>query len=68
MKSLIYEESGQDLVEYALLMAFIALVCILGMQQLGTAINTTYGSVNTSWQRQALSGCLEVVSGARAAG
>ena len=48
MKSLIYEESGQDLVEYAFLMAFIALVCILGMQQLGTAINATYGSVNTS--------------------
>ena len=43
MKSLIYEESGQDLVEYALLLAFIALVCILGMQQLGTAINATTG-------------------------
>ncbi len=48
MKSLIYEESGQDLVEYALLMAFIALACILGMQQLGVAINATYGSVTTS--------------------
>ena len=48
MRSLIYQESGQDLVEYALLLAFIALVCILGMQQLGTAINGTYGSVNTS--------------------
>ncbi len=48
MKSLIREESGQDLVEYALLLAFIALVCILGMQQLGTAINATYWSVNSS--------------------
>ena len=48
MKSLIYEEGGQDLVEYAFLLAFIALVCIFGMQQLGTAINATYMSVNTS--------------------
>jgi pilus assembly protein Flp/PilA len=48
VKRVIYEESGQDLVEYALLLAFIALVCIFGMQRLGTAINATYGSVNTS--------------------
>jgi len=48
VKSLIYDESGQDLVEYAFLLAFIALVCVLGMQQLGTAINATYMSVNTS--------------------
>jgi len=48
VKRLIYEESGQDLVEYAFLMAFVALACILGMQQLGLAINRTYGSVNTS--------------------
>ena len=48
MKSLICQESGQDLVEYAFLLAFIALVRVLGMQQLGTAINATYMSVNTS--------------------
>jgi len=49
VKRLISEESGQDLVEYAFLLAFIALACILGMQQLGIAINQTYGSVNTSF-------------------
>jgi len=48
VKSLIYEEGGQDLVEYAFLLAFIALACVLGMQQLGTAINGVYGSVNSS--------------------
>ncbi len=48
MKQLMYEESGQDLVEYAFLLAFIALACVLGMQQLGTAINATYLSVNAS--------------------
>jgi Flp pilus assembly pilin Flp len=42
------DDSGQDLVEYAMLMAFISLVCIVALQSLGTAINTTYGSVSTS--------------------
>jgi Flp pilus assembly pilin Flp len=46
--SLAREEEGQDLVEYALLITFIALACIVGMQQLGTAINNKYQSISTS--------------------
>ena len=42
------EEEGQDLVEYALLITFIALACIVGMQNLGTAINQKYSDVSTS--------------------
>ena len=42
------EEEGQDLVEYALLITFIALACIVGMQQLGTAINNNYNSISQS--------------------
>ena len=42
------EDEGQDLVEYALLIAFIALACIIGLQQLGTAINQTYNSISAS--------------------
>ncbi len=42
------EDEGQDLVEYALLIAFIALACIIGLQQLGTAINNTYNSISSS--------------------
>ena len=42
------EDEGQDLVEYALLITFIALACIVGMQQLGTAINQKYQSISTS--------------------
>jgi pilus assembly protein Flp/PilA len=42
------EEEGQDLVEYALLIAFIALACIIGLQNLGTAINKTYNSISAS--------------------
>jgi pilus assembly protein Flp/PilA len=44
------DEQGQDLVEYALLITFIALACIVGMQQLGTAINNNYQSISTSLQ------------------
>ena len=39
---------GQDLVEYALLITFIALACIVGMQNLGTAINNKYNAISTS--------------------
>ena len=42
------EDEGQDLVEYALLITFIALACIIGMQQLGTAINEKYQAISTS--------------------
>ena len=31
-----------------MLMAFIALVCILGLKNLGTAVNNTYNTVSTS--------------------
>jgi pilus assembly protein Flp/PilA len=44
----VQEDEGQDLVEYALLITFIALACIVGMQQLGTAINNRYNSISTS--------------------
>jgi Flp pilus assembly pilin Flp len=42
------DDEGQDLVEYALLITFIALACIIGMQQLGTAINNRYNSISSS--------------------
>ena len=52
MKNLIVrfvrEEEGQDLVEYALLITFIALACIIGMQNLGTAINNKYNAISAS--------------------
>ncbi len=48
LRPLIADAQGQDLVEYAMLMAFIALVCILGLKNLGTAINNTYNTVSTS--------------------
>jgi pilus assembly protein Flp/PilA len=46
--SFVRDKQGQDLVEYALLIAFIALACIIGLQNLGTAINQTYNSISSS--------------------
>lgn len=49
MRTLIYEfivsEQGQDLVEYALLCAFIGLVAVATFNLMGGAMATTY----TSW-------------------
>ena len=42
------EDDGQDLAEYAFLMTFIALVCLLGLQNLGTAVNSAFNTVSTS--------------------
>jgi Flp pilus assembly pilin Flp len=36
-------EAGQGLAEYALILAFIALVCILALQQFGAAIANSPG-------------------------
>ena len=42
------EEDAQDLIEYALLIAFIALAATVGMKSLGTAVNTLFGTANTT--------------------
>jgi len=41
-------DEGQDLVEYAFLIAFIAAACILALQHLGVAINNTYITTSAS--------------------
>ena len=41
------DEEGQDLVEYGLLVALVALAAIAGMQTLASAINTTFTSIGT---------------------
>jgi pilus assembly protein Flp/PilA len=42
------EEEGQDLVEYALLVALVALAATAGMNALATKINTTFTALGTS--------------------
>ena len=42
------EDEGQDLVEYALLIAFIALACIVGLTNLGTRDQQHLQHISTS--------------------
>ncbi len=44
---LVRDEEGQDLIEYALLATFVALVAIAGASLLGNALNQWYGAVAT---------------------
>jgi pilus assembly protein Flp/PilA len=42
---LVRDDSGQDLIEYALLAGFISLVAIAAITLLGGGINTVFGSL-----------------------
>ncbi len=42
------EEAGQDLVEYAFLVAFIALIAYAGINILGTSLNTFYNDLGSN--------------------
>ena len=48
IKRLWSEEEGQDLIEYALLVALVALAAVVGMNSLATAINSEFISLGTS--------------------
>jgi len=41
-------EEGQDLVEYALLVALIALVCVTAVSNVASAINTVFSNISSS--------------------
>jgi pilus assembly protein Flp/PilA len=45
LKNLLHDESGQDLIEYALIAALIALAAITGMNTLAGKINNEFGTV-----------------------
>lgn len=42
------EEEGQDLIEYALLAAFISLAAVAAIGALGSAVNNVYTKVSTT--------------------
>jgi len=56
LAALIKDETGQDMIEYALLCTFIGLASVLGIGLIRTAIGGTYGSWNTEmnalWEPQ----------------
>jgi pilus assembly protein Flp/PilA len=48
IQDLLWREEGQDLVEYALIVALIALACCAGMKSLAGAINTGFSTLGTT--------------------
>ncbi len=48
LKKLVRDESGQDLIEYALVAALIALGCIVAMKALATGIGTAFSGVSST--------------------
>jgi pilus assembly protein Flp/PilA len=48
LKNLINEESGQDLIEYALVAALVGLGSVASMQSLAANIANTFTGVSTS--------------------
>ena len=47
-KNLISEESGQDLIEYALVAALVGLGSVASMQSLATSISNTFSGIGTA--------------------
>jgi pilus assembly protein Flp/PilA len=41
-------DEGQDLVEYALLVALVALVCVTGVNNVATAVNSVFSNISSS--------------------
>jgi pilus assembly protein Flp/PilA len=46
--NIIHDESGQDLIEYALVAALIALGAVASMKTLSTKIGTAFTTIGTS--------------------
>ena len=55
LTQLINDDSAQDLIEYALLSAFVGLMCVVGATMLGSALNNWYGSVGVAVNTHAAS-------------
>jgi pilus assembly protein Flp/PilA len=48
LKKLVVEESGQDLIEYALVAALVGLGAVAAMRGLSNSIGTTFNGVGSS--------------------
>lgn len=47
-KNLVRDEQGATAIEYGLIAALIAVAAIVGMQALGTSLDTTFSGVSTT--------------------
>ena len=47
VRAFVRDSSGQDLLEYALLVALIALVCVVVITSTGTNVQTIFSKIST---------------------
>jgi pilus assembly protein Flp/PilA len=47
-RRLLTDESGQDLIEYALIAALLAIICISGLNGLSSKINSEFTKIGSS--------------------
>jgi len=45
LREFVRNDEGQDLLEYALLVALIALVCVVAITSTGTEVNAVFGRI-----------------------
>ena len=50
LKKLHEEDSGQDLIEYALIAALIAVACVVAMNSLATKISAEFATISGNLQ------------------
>ena len=50
LRTFLYDDEGQGLVEYALLLSLIAVVCITAITTLGTKVKTVFETINKSFK------------------
>ena len=48
LRALLRSESGQDLLEYAMLVALIAIVCYVAVEAAGTAVFNVFNNIATA--------------------
>ncbi len=48
LKNLLQDESGQDLIEYALVAGLVGLGCVTAMSTLSTKIGSAFGTIGTT--------------------
>jgi pilus assembly protein Flp/PilA len=53
LRALVRGEEGQDLLEYALLVALIALVAVVAVTNAGTSVNTIFTNIATALSKAA---------------
>jgi len=57
IKRFVREEEGVTMVEYGLIAALIAVVCVLAIQTIGANLNTVFGKIGTCIATRTTAAC-----------